>query len=267
MKQKYVKYYQTFSAAAPFVFLWDSLFAPSRLARLSLANRQQDYAALGGKPDLLALHGRLHQQLLESRARWESYDYGEGYFYQSSPELGIRGLRDTQARFEDMELALRVQGKRVLEIGCNTGFLTLKLAGTAEHVTAFDINPYLVRIGELGAEHLGLSNVRFLVSCFEELDIGGEYDAVISFANHSTYDQNTRQTVQQYLDRCRDHIRPGGTFLFESHPPQHEGAALESVCEEIARRFEVDERRLLFRGTFLDRDRTYIAARRSNGEA
>ena len=50
---------------------------------------------LAGRPDLLALHRDMNRQLALQTEQWDSYDYGEGYFYQSSDELGVTGLRDT----------------------------------------------------------------------------------------------------------------------------------------------------------------------------
>ncbi|MDP6124510.1 MAG: hypothetical protein QGH20_01995, partial [Candidatus Latescibacteria bacterium] len=54
--------------------------------------------------------------------------------------LGITGLRDTKGRVDSMELADHVKAKRVLEIGCNSGFLSLSVA--AAKTDGFDLNPF-----------------------------------------------------------------------------------------------------------------------------
>ena len=92
MKESYLKYYESYSARAPLAFLWDSIRAPSRIAKRSLTNRQQDYTRLAQDPELLALHLELNRLLYESVQEWDSYDYGEGYFYQVCDLIGVTGL-------------------------------------------------------------------------------------------------------------------------------------------------------------------------------
>jgi len=260
MKQKYLSYYERYSSLAHGVFLWDALRARSRVRKLSLLNRQRDYLRLRDDPERLALHRQINQCLYEAAREWGAYDYGEGYCYQSLDAIGVSGLRDTRARVEAMALPERLRGKTVLEIGCNAGFIALSLAGVAERVVAFDVNPYLIDVGWLAAAYLGITNVEFVVSSFEEFDHAEPFDAVLSFANHATYDGNTRQPIEQYFRRCSDHLKPGGLLLFESHPPEHEGDALDGVCSIIDARFAVRDRLVLEYGTFLDRGRTFIVA-------
>ncbi len=261
MKESYLKYYESYSAGGTLAFLFASFFTRSKLRKRSLMNRQRDYLGLNEKPDLLALHHDLNKELLAARD-WPSYDYGEGYFYQSLDLVGITGFRDTRGRVESMNLANRVQGKSVLEIGCNAAFLSLSIAGAASRVVGFDINPHLISIGERTARHLGAENVELEVSSFEDFSSQETFDVVLSFANHSTYDGNTRQSIEDYFRRCLDLTRPGGTLLFESHPPEHEGDGLEGVCAILGELFETEERRVLEYGTFLDRGRTFMVARR-----
>lgn len=265
MKNAYLKYYEKISALAPFVFLRDALFTRSRVRKLSLANRQRDYARLQTQPQLLPLHLQLNRTLLEAGAKWSSYDYGEGYFYQGLEEIGISGLRNTSDRVSHMNLLKRLQGLSVLEIGCNSGFLSVSIARVARRVVAFDLNPHLVEMGTAAARHLGLDNLDFRIGAFEELATDETFDVVLSFANHSTYDGNTHQDVERFFQRCRDLTKPGGLLLFESHPPAYEGAGLEHVLEVIASQFDIEERRVLEYGSFLDTGRTFVAARRPVG--
>ena len=52
-------------------------------------------------------HRALHEQLVLQSREWDTYDYGEGYWYQSSDELGITGLRDTTARAKEQPVSPR----------------------------------------------------------------------------------------------------------------------------------------------------------------
>lgn len=260
MKERYLKYYQHPSGLAPLVFSWAALRAKSKVAKLSLMNRQKDYQKLGGNPELFKLHLKLNELILEASREWKSYDYGEGYFYQGCSRVGITGLRDTDARVNAMRLNELLKGKSVFEIGCNSGFLTSAISDAAERVVGFDINPYLIRMAELVAGHLDQTNLEFSVDSFEHVTSGACYDAVLSFANHSTYDGNTQQSIAEYFKRCKAFLKPGGILVFESHPPEHEGDGLEGVCGIIGDLFEIIERRILDDGTFLDRGRTFMVA-------
>ncbi len=244
--------------------IWAALRTGSRARRIALLNRCRDYRSLARDPRLLALHRKLNAYLAEEAREWRSYSYGEGYFYQSLPSVGITGLRDTEGRVAAMGLRQRLAGKRVLDIGCNAGFVDLSIADAAQCVVGIDVNPHVIEIARLVARFQGASNLTFLVSPFEEFDLTDRFDSVLSFANHSTYDGNTRQSLQAYFQRCHDVLEPGGSLLFESHTPEHEGKQLEAVCSLIGNQFEIQERHVLDHGGYLDRNRTFVVARRLN---
>lgn len=260
MIEAYLKYYDKYSAIAPLRFSIDSLFSRKKLARLSLIHRQRDYLHLAKNPGLFTLHRQINECLLQGAKHWNSYDYGEGYFYQSFQRIGVTGFRDTEGRVKAMRLQEWVSGKRVLEVGCNTGFLSLSVAPHAVSVTAFDIAPHLTAISGLVARHLGIENATFQCVAFEDFQTSEQFEVVLSFANHSTYDGNTKQPLASYFDRCAKLVQPGGVFLFESHPPQHEGEGLEVACQLISERFSIRSREVLNYGTFLDRKRTFVVA-------
>jgi SAM-dependent methyltransferase len=258
----YQKFYARIRASAPMRFATDANRAKSPLRARSIQNRQQDYAGLADRADLLALHREMNRQLGLQTEHWDSYDYGEGYYYQSSDELGVTGLRDTTGRVKAFGLEELVSGRSVLEIGCNTGFLSIAIAPSARRVVAFELNPYLIEIGKLGANFLRVRNVEFSVAAFE--DFGGDdtFDDVLSFANHHTYDGNTRQPLAEYFERCHALTRPGGRLVFESHPPEIEGAHFAETVRIIERLYDIEYNVVHDYGTFLDRNRRFIVATR-----
>ncbi len=261
MKPSYLRYYERYSYRFLARLFADALLSRGRLRKLAIAHRQADYLRLARADErLLALHARINRHLMAAREQWSSYDYGEGYFYQSLDAIGVRGMRDTTARVEAMNLRTHVAGRRVLDIGCNSGFVALSIAPVAAHVTGLDINPHLIAVARDAADYLDLNNTDFSACAFEDFPARAPFDAVLSFANHSTYDGNTRQPIERYFQRCGDLLAPGGLLLFESHTPQHEGDGLQHVREIISRRFAVREKRILDVGSFLDRGRTFIVA-------
>lgn len=163
-----------------------------------------------------------------------------------------------------MDLREILRGKEVFEIGSNTGFLGISVADVVERFVGCELNPFLVEIARLSAEYLEITNLEYTVQPFEAFAGSQTFDVVISFANHSTYDGNTRQSLETFFGKCHELTSPGGILAFESHPsPEYEGERLEKVCAIIADLFTIEDRRVLNYGTFLDEGRTFIVALRA----
>jgi SAM-dependent methyltransferase len=258
--REYLRHYERPSPWALFNFALDLAREHSNLRRQSLWNRIRDYPGAASNSKRLDLHHRLQVILSDNVKSGVSYDYGEGYFYQGSSELGITGLRDTDARVHIMNLMGIVSGRDVLDIGCNVGFLANRLAGEAASVTGVEFNPYLVACANEAARYLKRRNLDALATSFEDFVTKRQFDVVLSLANHSTYDGNTQFSLHEYFLKCRDLLRPGGVFVFESHAPEHEGNQMETIHPMIEGLFSVREVRTLVYGTFLDRGRTMIIA-------
>ena len=89
MNEKFLRYYEKYNPNGVFFFLIKAIFCLNKLKKLSLIHRQKDYISLAEKPELLTLHYKINKQLLKGTLEWDSYDYGEGYFYQSFSKVGI----------------------------------------------------------------------------------------------------------------------------------------------------------------------------------
>ncbi len=259
---RYQRFYEQPSVLASVRFTFDTYRAKGSLRARSLQNRQHDYTALTSHPERRALHAELNRHLARQAEEWPSYDYGEGWFYQSSDELGITGLRDTTGRVKAFRLKRFVEGRSVLEIGCNTGFLSLAIAPAASRVVAFELNPHLIAMAEAGQRFLGIDNVEFSVAAFEDFPDDEQFDDVLSFANHHTYDGNTRQSLEEYFARCHAFTKPGGRLIFESHPPALEGSGFAHTTALIERYYEIERSEVHDYGTFLDKGRRYLIGTR-----
>lgn len=265
MSKKYLKYYDGLSATASLRFLFDMIITKSPNRKFALQNRAHDYGRVVKNPDLLPLHKKMHQRICNAAALRDVYDYGEGYFYQSYERIGVTGFRDTEARVASMDLEKWVRGKRVLEIGCNSGFLSLQIASYAAHVVGFDIMDHLIGIAEDVSKFVGANNVNFMASSFEDFHSSSSFDVILSFANHSTYDGQTRNSIEEYFDRCHRLCSTNGLLLFESHPPEYEGNGLKGVIQEIEKRFNIMENCVLEYGdNALDQGRTFIVAKKKS---
>ena len=258
MKESYLKFYTKYKLIANFIFLKDSFFSKNRLKKLSLINRQLDYIDLSKNNKLFILHYHLNKKLLEGLKNWESYDYGEGYFYQSCNKINIRGFRNTENRIEAMDLPNILKNKKVLEIGCNSGFLTISISNYCQCITAFDPAAHLVEIGQITSNYLNIKNINFHICTFENFESTEKFDVILSFANHSTYDGNTEYSIKSYLEKISYFLEPGGLLLFESHSPLYEGKGLVEVCKLISERFVIKSQKIIKTGSFLDRERTFL---------
>jgi cyclopropane fatty-acyl-phospholipid synthase-like methyltransferase len=260
MKARYLKFYEKHSGRAALWFKLDSLFSRSLTRRDGLANRRTDYAMLQGNQKLLELHLKLNNVLLEQTTNWNSHDYGGGYFYQGLDDISVTGMRDTTGRLNALDMLEVVKDRTVLDIGSNSGFVSIGLARSARDVVGVESNPYLNKLGRLAAEYLNLKNVTLHDSSFENFKTSSSFDVVTSFANHSTFDGNTQHTIEEYFSKCHSLLNDGGTLLFESHAPSYEGSQLDEVIKIIEQRFDIKQRTTLETGRWFDDGRTLISA-------
>mgnify|MGYP000129564477 CR=1 FL=1 len=265
INKKQLKFYFKPSFRAVLSFTLSAIFSKNKLEKLSWNNRIVDYNKLLKFNDssLWELHDSINTTLLRQSANYKHYDYGEGYFYQTFDDLHITGYRNTKERLNKLDLFEITKNKNVLDIGCNAGFILLSLSKVIKNGYGFDINPYLIEIANTVKNHLQISNCVFLASAFEELPSNESYDVVLSLANHSTFDMNTKHNLDQYFNKCSNFLKIGGILVFESHPPklEDENKIKESI-KIISRHFKIlDIIKHEFTG-FLDKNRTYILAKK-----
>jgi len=228
----------------------------------SMINRVLDELGALGNTRKRRFLRKVRAVLAQARQGWASADYGVGYLYQSSPLLGLRGFRDTGARVGQMSLSQALQGRAVLEIGCNSGFLALALATGTRRYVAFDNNPYLIELAQLAQREAGIGAVEFRVSTIEALGTDEQFEVVLSFANHSTWDGNMTLALEDYFSKVHRLLVPGGRLYFESHHPVLENRQQVQATLAVMRRFfEVEEERELVEGSAWDRGRTFVTAR------
>jgi SAM-dependent methyltransferase len=225
-------------------------------------NRLVDRISVLTDSNLRKLHAEVLRHL-EAAKHWRGYDYGHGYLYQSSPSLGFSGRRDTARRISSMSLLEYTRSKSVLDIGCNSGFISIALAQTATHVTGLDFNPNLINIATACAAYLELINTRFIYCPFRDFPDRERFDVVMSLSNHITFDGPVLPTVDGYIDRCARFLKPDGVLSFESHTPVFEARehSMNELAHRLDRRFKRQSVDNSSTGTKLDRDRLLFVGR------
>jgi 2-polyprenyl-3-methyl-5-hydroxy-6-metoxy-1,4-benzoquinol methylase len=186
-------------------------FTPAEIDRIEAA-RIEVYEKLGIArlpwPVLAGIHEELRRHL-------DSHDpmHGLGGFYQSCEDLVIEGQRPTAVRFNEYRLGSVLNpGQRLLDIGCNCGFLSLHCAPFVKGVDGFDINPRFIEIANAAKRHLGRQNCQFSTSTFDDFCGTGPYDVIFSFAVHHWIGQ----PITVYARRLQQMLKPEGMILLES---------------------------------------------------
>ena len=265
MKESYSSYYTSKSFCVPIFLLGNCLSELEPRKRLSTWKRLLDYISilLVCNDELFTFHREINQILLKQTKEYSHYDYGEGYFYQSFPSAYISGFRDTTERVKHLDLREITKNKSVLDIGCNTGFILISLADSYKSGFVFDFNPYLIEIADATKSFRKLNNTNFSASSFENIDIEESYDVVLSLANHSTYDGNTKQDLGSYFKKISDVLNKDGIMVFESHPPAIENTEqLDKTLGAIRKVFQIEKKIKLPLKGFLDKNRTYVIAKK-----
>ena len=242
------------------------LLIPDSLKRLSAQNELKDYRVMlsMSDPKFWELHEQLEKIRLEIKDKYRSYDYGNGYYYQSMKTINISGYRNTEERIQRLNLENRVNGKTVLDIGTNAGFILLSLSKEISSGVGVEFNPYLVKTGKAVQRYLGVDNIEFVSNSFEDYQpLGQLFDVILSLANHSTYDNNTRQSLDDYFKKSSSLLQKNGELIFESHPPQIEPKEkLEETLSAIGKYFIIEEKTTFNMKGFLDKNRTYVFAKK-----
>lgn len=187
--------------------------------------------------DLNKLHKEVEGILAEQKEQYGDYYYFYGHPYQSLGILGIYGERATEERFEAYGLRDLIKPQdRVLDIGCNCGFMALYTSfRTGCAADGLDINPYMIRIGSACAKYLRLSDrVRLRASRIQDYVPDSQYTVLFSFATHWTDDENYRVPIREHFERCANYLEPGGLLVFETHAADVGNSDFYAAIDQIS---------------------------------
>ncbi|HNQ95817.1 MAG TPA: class I SAM-dependent methyltransferase [Anaerolineales bacterium] len=230
------------------------------------------YPELAGETyyrNLQQLHRAIDRELAKQKSEYPHFIYEQGYLYQAYHSLGIFGSRSTETRFDDYGLADLIHpGDRVLDIGCNCGFMLIHTAyRTGCSGEGIDINPYMINIGKHVAEFLGLSSkVNLDAKRFQDFQPTGMYNAIFSFASHWTDDEQLRPDFGEYMKQIHALLAPGGVLVFESHTADIDNPAFDSHMERQREWFDWNGSKLLYnrqRGLYIMRKKSAVGSSRA----
>ena len=139
-------------------------------------------------------------------------DTGERMIPTAEGELSVVFARH---RFT-YEYALQfAEHKRVLDVGCGTGYGSKLLAARASSVLGLDQDTNAISYSR---EHSGAQNIRFVQGNAEELAFRDEFDVAVSFQVIEHVDD-----TDDFVRRIKEAVKTGGTILLTTPNARDKG--------------------------------------------
>lgn len=126
-------------------------------------------------------------------------------------------LYDQWTDFSLRHLPRSKQPLRVLELACGTGIQSVRFSQAGFDVTGFDLSPEMLQIAEKRAQS-AKESITFIEGNMMDLSQVGMFDAVTCYSDSLCYLQDEVE-VGDTFQEVYDHLRDGGTFLFDVHSP------------------------------------------------
>jgi demethylmenaquinone methyltransferase/2-methoxy-6-polyprenyl-1,4-benzoquinol methylase len=138
-------------------------------------------------------------------------DLAKYYAQRASEYERIYAKPERQADLATLKarIATIFRHKRVLELACGTGFWTDVIAGTADQVTALDLNEEVLAIARTKPNASKVSFVRG--SAYEIPDLGRRHDAL--FAGH-WWSHVPLERLDAFLAHAVNSVAPGAMIAF-----------------------------------------------------
>ncbi|MGJ7035037.1 class I SAM-dependent DNA methyltransferase [Anoxybacillus eryuanensis] len=106
-------------------------------------------------------------------------------------------------------------GKRLLDLGCGTGELAIRLAEKGFEVTGVDLSEQMLAIAQMKAEERGVA-LSFFQQDMREFGPFEPFDTIVIFCDSLNYLLQEEDVIATF-SRAYDQLRPGGLFLFDVH--------------------------------------------------
>lgn len=133
------------------------------------------------------------------------------FWNKIAPSYAKKPVADPEAfeRKIAITIAQLPQAARVLDVGCGTGSLALRLAPHAAHVHGLDVSPAMVQIAKDKARAAPIENVSFQVGTLDAADFEpASLDGICAYSLlHLIEDRGA------LLERVHQLLKPGGFFI------------------------------------------------------
>ncbi|GLB58277.1 class I SAM-dependent DNA methyltransferase [Cytobacillus sp. NCCP-133] len=109
----------------------------------------------------------------------------------------------------------KVQGKKLLDLACGTGQLSIRLGKQGFEVTGVDLSENMLAVAQTKADQQGLK-IPFYQQNMAELDGVGQFDIIGIFCDSLNY-LVTESDVRETFRRVYAHLNEDGLFIFDVH--------------------------------------------------
>ena len=157
----------------------------------------------------------------DSESLAEMYDKVSKYQY-------INGL----ALVKKLNLSSR---HKVLDVGCGTGRLTLKLAGKVDHITGIDPSIQRIEVARRKFTKMNLGNVTFELGSSDDIGRYGEDVFDVVYLNAVFHWINDKEEALNNIYRV---LKPGGKLGICTGDKDH-SFTVKIVAKEVLRRAEI----------------------------
>ena len=185
------------------------------------------------------------------------YDYGEGFFYQSIPSIGLKGLRDTAKRVDKLNLNNFLKNSKFLDIGTNIGSIPLSINNEFKFGIGIDHNEITIKVAQEVQNYLKINNLKFIKDDFLNYTFNENFDVILSLANHSTFDEGIMDT-NTYFKKINSLLNKNGILIIESHNPLFEKVEDHlKIINNLKNFYKIIESGIYDFGNFYDKGRVF----------
>lgn len=108
-----------------------------------------------------------------------------------------------------------IEGKRLLDLACGTGELSICLAKSGYEVTCVDLSDDMLSVAQAKAQESGLQ-LSFFEQNMAELELMTEFDIIGIFCDSLNYLQ-TETEIKNTFRHVYHHLEDKGLFIFDVH--------------------------------------------------
>ncbi|GEL77524.1 class I SAM-dependent DNA methyltransferase [Tenuibacillus multivorans] len=108
-----------------------------------------------------------------------------------------------------------IPGQNVLEIGCGTGEIAIRLANEGYEVNAFDLSDQMIEIAQKKTKCV-IGKTNFFQADITQLKLNQRFDLAISYCDVFNY-LVTVEDLKQALANTYYHLNEQGVFIFDVH--------------------------------------------------
>ncbi|MEW9049555.1 MAG: class I SAM-dependent methyltransferase [Neobacillus sp.] len=120
----------------------------------------------------------------------------------------VRLVKDKQKKFN-------IEGKSLLDLGCGTGELSVRLAKEGFSVTGIDLSSDMLAVAQAKAEAAGVK-IPFYEQNMAEMEGLDSFDVIGIFCDSLNYLQSDEEVIHTF-SKVFQHLKAGGVFIFDVH--------------------------------------------------